>query len=172
MWQIIVGFAVGLITSWVFWQFLLFLKPKFKICPEIAKINDTRSLPNEYRIKVVNLSNRPVINLYARCTIEWKVAIPGGKKSLGSEIPINTEKFPVLGGKDTLRDAFGINPVRYFVLSEDLEGLLAKRGDGSRIVFTLSGTDAKSGSAVTKIAIYGPDDIRPGNFKAGLKCEI
>lgn len=165
--NIAVGIIVGLVTSCIFWRFLLFLKPKVAISPMIARSATTAT---KYSIKVVNRSNRQVINLSARCTFEWKVPIPGGRKSKGTVIDLNTEAFPVLGKRSEIKDAFGINPVRIFVFTfDDLE---QKLNDQSCIVFTLSATDAESGTTVIQSRQYQKDKVEVGEFKAGLKFQI
>ena len=165
--NIAIGIIVGLVTSCIFWRFMLFFKPKVAISPMIAR---SAASVTKYSIKVVNQSNRQVINLSARCTLEKKVPIPGGRKSVGTEIDLNTEAFPVLGAKSEIKDAFGINPVRRFVFYFD--GLEQQLNDQSCIAFTLSATDAESGTTVIQSRQFQKDDIEVGEFKAGLTFKI
>ena len=61
---ILLCFILGIISSYPFWKYLLFLKPRLKISPYILK---GRSLKPEsetiYRLKIFNDSNRPIVNL-------------------------------------------------------------------------------------------------------------
>lgn len=68
MLEVIFGFIFGVLSSWLFWRYLLFLKPNFgtpKFIEEITNENGNK----EYIYRVRNLGKRQIVDISVRVTI-------------------------------------------------------------------------------------------------------
>ena len=167
--NILIGFGLGVAASWFFWRYLRLMKPKVRISSIVAK-GVSRKAPEKtaYRIKIANFGCRQVINLSASWTICELTPVPGGYRSVVKKrLTIPREIIPVLGPKNELDKPSGISPIYVFVTKPkfDVEGIMRK---GARMLFTLSATDAMSGTTVVQRKTYTIDQIEAGDFQRGL----
>jgi len=170
--ETLIGFIGGVLTSWIFWKYLLFLKPKVGISPLVAKgISNDENKHDQtvYRIKVINFGNRQVINLHGRISLTKITEINGGKHRTARRI--RTATISALGPRKAVDDLYGILPVWViaFQTEEALENLI---NDRWKLQFTLSAQDALSGTTVVQTVIYDKHQIVNGNFRGGLSTEL
>jgi hypothetical protein len=162
------GLVPGVFSSWAFWRYLLLLKPKIRISPQVLKgLHPSFPGATVYRIKIINESYRQVIGLEAHARIQTFC----GKHWINlhdTKLRYNTH---CLGGKHTLNDRWGIQPTFSFLLIDE-ENLEAKLSEDARLVFAVSATDALSGTTVVLRQTYRARDVRTGNFEHGLSFAI
>jgi hypothetical protein len=163
--NMVIGLVVGVISSWLFWYFLLLTKPKVSISP-MAVYNEE---DDTIGIRVINNSRRQaadirVLLFLAEIHKPWVSTI--------RTIPLRKDYLFALGGKQNL-GKFWVLPTSTIFGAQggkELMGLLGKSTGGERrLVFTLSATDAISGSKIIQRVTYRLDDIKFGKFSAGAK---
>jgi hypothetical protein len=92
----LVGFVLGVFGSWLFWRFLLVLRPDVRISPHVLKGHDRLDSGKVvYRLKVYNFGRRQVVDLQAQARLveksedrwpvlkEVKLRFDGGVTALG-----------------------------------------------------------------------------------------
>jgi hypothetical protein len=167
----LLSFTLGALTSWLFWRYLLFLKPKVQISPMILK-GQSRKEPSKtvYRIKVINLSKRQAINIAVSASICTTSGTPGidQRRVATRHLTLNFGDLPALGSKTRLGDIWGVAPFFIFWTDEDIEPFLT---EGCRLVFSLSASDALSGTTVVQRIAYRKADIDVGDFCRSLDFE-
>ena len=118
--SIIVGVLSGLVASTVFLYFISRVRPKVNISNTIAKGQSSKG-DTAYRIKVINMTRRSIINVKAQLHLVTLSVVPGGviEKSKAIELrrsdPMEISRFD---RKDTKAEyAFR------FLTYEDLDSL-------------------------------------------------
>ncbi len=164
--EILIGFILGIVGTILFWRFQINIKPKIAISNIIAK-GYSSSNPEKvvYRIKVYNLTNRQIVNISIACSLSYIVNVGNGQRSVGKTLNINPQSIQFLGPKKNWGDPFGLSPVKVFHLT-GLES--AEFSSSKKILFTISATDAESGTTNIIRKIYEPHDVKDGNFEPGL----
>jgi hypothetical protein len=166
------AFLLGFASCWAFWRYLLVMKPEISISPYIAKgwSREERGKV-AYRIKIYNITDTQVINIKAQCLIARLIDIPFGKRKFGKKLQLKNDELLVLGPKSNLGDSWGISPIYVFTFEPeiDIENLMDQ---GEKLIFTLSATDALSGTTVVWRKSYSKEDIKYGDFKWGLEFDI
>ncbi len=170
---IVLGFILGILSSYLFWKYLLSLKPQLKISPYILK---GKSLKYEsdtvYRLKMFNNSNRPIVNFNIKIAIgKIRELNDGSKRSVIDKV-IKNQYWAVLGPKKNIGDHWGLTPVFNitFKSTGELEELLSDKENV--IQLTIICFDGNSGSAFASRTKYEKKDILNGNFSYGLNLNI
>ena len=170
----VISFVLGITVSWLFWRYLLCLKPSLCVCEEVVRAQSRKFPGTEIlKFKVHNCTNRQAIDLFAGCTVTELVNVPGGTRSRVLErLNIVTPSFDALGPKDNLGDHFGLSPIKVFTaqITDTFEKHINRTS--VRLIFTLKASDALSGSTIVIRKSYTSEDIIYGEFKYGLKCDI
>lgn len=169
----VAGFALGIATSWLFWRYMLLLRPSVRVSPIVAK-GHSRKEPHKvaYRFKIANYGRRQAISISLGVTICRLANVPGGQISAVVErLPFNRDTIPVLGPKSKLGDSWGLSPIYTFVSKPDFD-VLALMANDERLLLTLTATDAVSGTTVVTRKVYAVSNIREGDFARGLGFEI
>lgn len=168
------GLILALVTSWLFWRYLLSIKPKVKISNHIAK-GISHHLQEEgqhvYRIKVVNFGKRQVINLTATCTVTELVHVGQGRRRITKKLDFQSNSIPALGSKNDIGNMWSITPV-WVVLIRSKVALEDMLNEDCRIQFTLLATDALSATSIAQRITYKTDHIKDGDFEWGLNFDI
>lgn len=170
----LIGLIFGWITSWLFWKYMLYFKPRVVISAKIAKAPGKLNPDKGWHyLKVVNRTNRQVIGLQAKAEI-YKTLNEGNTLRMvmvGNPIQLGLGSWEVLGGKDSLDDTKGISPIMILAIpeSENLDRLLAS---DDRLDLTLTATDAISQTTSVYFKSYTRHDIVPGEFKRDLSLTI
>ena len=170
--EIVAGFILGIIGTYLFWRFQINIKPKIEISNVIAKgYSHTVADKVVYRIKIFNKSNRQVINISIGCSLSYAVTTTNGERSFGKGLPVKTKNIQFLGPKKNWGDPFGLSPVKIIVIS-DVDELEEELANNKKILFTVSATDAESGSTSVQRVIYELNDIKQGDFESGLFIKV
>jgi hypothetical protein len=171
-----IGFLLGVVGSWLFWRYMLFLKPKVKISKYILRGPNRRNPDSNrpiFRIKVVNTGRRQIVGLEARATIG---EITGNTEGIDRRrvtkkiLPLNSHEVPALGPKRNVGNSWSLRPLIVFWTDEDIDALLTEGGE-RRVVFTLFATDAESGTTKVFQQIYEKQLIKDGDFAVGIDCD-
>lgn len=162
----LVGFVLGVLGSWIFWRFLLFMKPDVRISDVVLKGHDRLDKGQTlYRIKVFNFGSRQVIELQASARLvekrddrwpvkrELKLRFGGG--------------IPTLGRKKDFGDPLLRIPPGFTFVIEGEDCLEAEMNADRRIMFMVSAKDALSGTTVVHRKVYTAADIQTGDFARG-----
>lgn len=167
---IVIGFFLGLVSSWLFWRWQLIIKPEFKISPQVAVIPYQKD-PSKliYQIKISNQSKRSIINMTASLGIH-EVAHDGlgpGRRTV-YKVDINPKSPTYVGPKTRLYNPWSITRVHYYTSKPDnkVANLLT---DNRKLVFTVQATDAQSGTTVLKRVLFESKDLIMGRFEGGRK---
>src|SRR3569623_1715989 len=168
-----VGFMLGLATSWVFWRFMLLLRPDVRVAAMIAK-GHSRKEPDRivYRLKIANYGRRQAINISIGAAICRLADLPGGKIcTVMKRLPFKQSAIPAIGPKTKLGDSWGLSPVYVFVSTPEFD-VPALMANNERLLVTLKATDAISGTTVVTRQAYLLADIKEGDFAWGLGFEV
>jgi hypothetical protein len=169
----ILGFIVGLIATWLFWKYMLVLKPDVSISTQVASELSTKNSGRKtYRFKIRNNGKRQVINVSLVVTICRLIDVPGGKISSKIGTIFTKKNASALAPHSISWSSWEIPPIYIFVATPDfdVEELISQ--PDTRIMATLSTTDAQSGTTHVQRVTYTQHDIIEGNFIKGLGFEI
>ncbi len=168
----VVGFLVGFVTNAVFWKYMLFLRPNVSLSPQVAKGINSENGHTLYRFKIRNNGKRQAVNVSLIVTLCRLKDVPGGRISsnIGTILPI--KNISALAGYSTSWTPWELPPIYIFVakpnfnLDEELDKL------NTRMIATLSVTDAQSGTIHVQRTTYRKDDVVVGDFLKGLSLAI
>ena len=96
LFSVIIGVLSSVIASLIFLSFLTRVRPKLEISDKIAKGKSLTTGDIIYRIKVINKSRRPVINVKAQLHLITPIVIPGGMLLKSKEIPLKRSEVMYL----------------------------------------------------------------------------
>jgi hypothetical protein len=166
----LIGFIVGVVSSWAFWYLMILVKPKILVWHE-AVFNPEK---NSFLVKVRNVRRRQATDIQASLSV---VERKTDKEREGLLLTLHTAQLR----KDSL---FALAPIQdllkawvlrtsYVFVSDDgkiIMDLLREQGDGDRrVVFVISAADGISGTKVVQQVTYKLDDIKYGKFGLGFK---
>lgn len=120
-----------------------------------------------YRIKLINYSNRQVVELNAEA---WIVEKRNNRWTPVTKLKLEYDgELPALGRHKDYGDvSLGISPI--FCMNIKEENLESKVNEENRkLNFTLSAKDALSGTAVVHRQIYSRKNIQEGDFELGFE---
>ena len=169
-----ISFVLGVAVSWLFWRYLLYLKPSLHISEQVAR-SPSRKYPGKeiLKFKIYNCTNRQAINLFVGCTISELANVPDGTRSRVIErLNVVIASFDCLGPKSNLGEKFGLSPVKVYTaqITDTFEQHI--HGASARLILTLKASDAVSGSTIVVRKAYTSADVVRGEFRYGLTCDI
>lgn len=167
----IIGLIVGLLTSYTFLRWQLFVKPNVSISPVV--IYSTKKCT--FRIKIANESKRQVTAIQVKLSILKRTQYDNRAVQLVvRHLPLKSEDAFVLTGRRKHKDPWGLLYARTFETQSDNEAfamLLSPAGEERRIVLTMEAVDAISGTKVVQKVIYRHEDVVV-DAKFGKKFEM
>lgn len=169
----IAGLIIGVATSWMFWRYLLWVKPKVVLSPKVSVTFDRTKGKKVYRFKIVNTGRHQAINITLRAWVADLMKVPGGEVSRAIyEMPINNSQTATLNPEKDVKRPWGLTS-ETTLRSEpdrDIEGML--EDCNTIIMVTLRVSDAISGTTIVQQRTYSRADIVRGMFKIGRSFEI
>tara|TARA_R110002020_G_scaffold274311_7_gene489442 strand:+ start:179 stop:739 length:561 start_codon:yes stop_codon:yes gene_type:complete len=177
--QILISAGVGIISSlmaaYLYFKFSYSLKPKIEISDYISRWKTSNGIKN-YSIKIVNRSNRNVMNVSAQffSVKQVKVLSENGKDvdriNEYSTIELVRSNIMELKGKNS-KDKFAPYEFRFSTLT-DLDTLLNSNAD-AHLKIEIYCQDAKTSFGKVFSQNYsGTNKIKKGPFKSNHSLEI
>jgi hypothetical protein len=164
----LLGFIVGILSSWALWYYLLNIKPKIEISPNIAYNPRNGTL----HVKIRNARRRQVTDIQTSLAVVERK--PDGRLLTLHVARLKRDTLFVLAPIQELKVSWGLPATFVFSTEEGRLMLeqLERDGEGERrIVFVISATDALSGSKVVKQVTFVSDDIKMGRFGLDFTIE-
>lgn len=171
--SIILGLAVGIISSFMFWGGQRLVKPSVSIASKIAITKDEKTGKRAYRFKVRNNGKNQVVDITFKAWICELSSVPGGNISSGVEIfPINNSNTVTLAPCGKSERPWGLTEETTFrsLPNFDVEDMLADTN--RKIMVTMRCSDSVSGTTVVQQKIFTAEDIKEGQFEFGQGMEI
>jgi hypothetical protein len=164
----LLGFVVGILSSWALWYYLLHVKPKIEISPNIAYNPRNGTL----HVKVRNAKRRQVTDIQSSLAVVERR--PDGRLLTLHVARLKRDTLFVLAPIQELNISWGL-PATFVFSTEDGKLMLerlAEKGEGERrIVFVISATDGLSGSKVVRQVSFRMENIRYGRFGLDFTIE-
>ncbi len=167
---IVVGVLASLLASLIFLYFLIRLKPNIEISPSISK-GISKNGDTSYRIKIINKSSRPAINLRAELLIRTKRNVPNGVIVNNHSLKLKTDQMFEISKFNLSDNTAGY--AKRFVCTENIEEIW-NDDNSSYLLFRLIATDPVSGiQKVFKKSYYTQrTDIKAGSHHYGNSFDI
>ncbi len=165
----IVGFVVGILSSYIFWLALALTKPKILISPFAVFYPTDGSL----RIKIINNSRRQVVDIKVYVAVDE--IISGKRKTIHIPVLKSDNRFALEGSHKDKDIQWGLPSSTVFVIYDGkqiLDLLNPSNKLERRLLFTLSATDAISNSKSVQRVSYRHSDIEHGEFYGGLIFKV
>lgn len=185
------GVTAGVLSSFIFWWLLRLRRPQLRFGPHLArgfsKVHHAKSdtegdAPQKkivYRVKLLNVSNRSVVNLRARCMITYMDKHAGGEpRRQNVLLQLSNHETFALGPHRNSTDMFAITP--WWVLmvvgtqkepdKRSIEQLMQK--PEARFQVTISAADEVSGVVKVVRYSYSYNEFEDGDFVSGRTFEI
>jgi hypothetical protein len=162
----IIGFLIGLFSSWLFWYTLILAKPHIVISPYAAYNQRKGSL----LIKIMNKGTRQATDIQAQLSLVQLA--PSGRFFTRHQAKLRLAELPALAPIKESDRPWGIRTAFVFATDEGelLIKLLTSQGNGEkRLVFTLAATDGLSGTKLVQQVAYRTEDIQYGHFGKWLE---
>ena len=164
---VLIGILSSIIASILFLWFLTKIRPQLEISDQIAK---ERSLEGKtiYKIKVINKTSHPIINIKAQLLLVTPTVVPGG-------ILMETKKIPLKKSEVMYIEKFDRSDeeAKYafrFVTYEDIENIWE---NNKELLFRIMATHSVSGfTKVFEKKYYNKKSIKEGEFKIGEEMDI
>jgi hypothetical protein len=164
----LLGFVVGILSSWALWYYLLHVKPKIEISPNIAYNPRNGTL----HVKVRNARRRQVTDIQASLAVVERK--PDGRLLTLHIARLKRDALFVLAPIQELKLSWSL-PATFVFSTEDGKRMLeqmAEKGEGERrIVFVISATDGLSGSKVVRQVSFRMENIKHGRFGLDFAIE-
>ena len=157
----LIGFSVGLISSWSFLYILILAKPRIEISEQIIFNEKKGSL----LIKVLNRERRQATDIQASLSLVERD--DKGRFFTIHHAQLRKDSLMALAPVKESHKPWGIRTAYVFATDEGVEVLnkFSSNSKGTkRIVFTLSATDGLSNTKVVQQIDYRFEDIRRGRF--------
>ena len=138
----IIGVLSGIIASLVFFHLLTRIRPKLQISDKIAKKKSSGTSEVAYKIKVINKTHHPIINVKAQLHLVTPVVVPGGILLKTREIPLKRNEILCIEKFDS-NDEQAKYAFR-FVTYENIDDIW-KEDEKSFLRFRVIATDSFSG---------------------------
>lgn len=166
----IIGFFLGVFSSAAFWYLLVRVRPRFEVAPEAAYDPVTKNLG----VKIMNVGGRQIANVEVRLASVTRTS--ENRLVTGMIANLKWPTILALGTRKFFNAEWGL-PATYTIVplnGEELYGEVVSppQGGERRLLFTISGRDAFSGTIVVRRVSYAPDAIKPGWYRHGLFFEI
>lgn len=168
-----VGFALGVFGSWIFWKYLLWVKPSVELSKNVSVSTDSNTGEKTYRVKIINVGRNQVIDISLKAWVVTLMELHGGKVSTAVyEMPVRNSPTMTLNPEKQVKRPWGITSEAYIrsTPDEDIERMLEEKN--TKLMVTFRASDALSGSTVVQQVVYSRADIVPGMFKMGRSFDI
>ncbi|MBO0797500.1 MAG: hypothetical protein J2P31_01640, partial [Blastocatellia bacterium] len=157
----LLGFLVGLLSSWALWYYLLHIKPKIEISPNLAYNPKNGTL----HVKVRNGRRRQVTDIRSSLAVVERK--PNGRLLTLHIARLKRDTLFVLAPIQELKVPWGL-PATFVFSTDDGKVMLEKleeQADGERrIIFVISATDGLSGAKIVRQVSFRPENIKQGIF--------
>jgi hypothetical protein len=164
----LLGFIIGILSSWALWYYLLHVKPKIEISPNIAYNPRNGTL----HVKVRNARRRQVTDIQSSLAVVERK--PDGRLLTLHIARLKRDALFVLAPIQELKNSWSL-PATFVFSTEDGKRMLeqlAEKGEGERrIVFVISATDGLSGSKVVQQVSFRMENIVHGRFGLDFTIE-
>jgi len=167
---VVIGVLSSVIASLIFLSFLTRIRPKLEISDQIAKGKSLTTEDIIYKIKVINKTRRPIINVKAQLHLVTPIVVPGGILLKSKEIPLKRSEVMYI-------EKFGPNDeqAKYafrFTTYEKIEDIW-KDDRQSFLRFRIIATDSISGFTKAFSKDYHTKNlIKEGEFEFGNSIGI
>jgi hypothetical protein len=155
------GFVVGILSSWALWYYLLNVKPKIEISPNIAYNPRNGTL----HVKVRNARRRQVTDIQSSLAVVERK--PDGRLLTIHIARLKRDTLFVLAPIQELQTPWSL-PATFVFSTEDGKLMLeqlSQKGEGERrVIFVISATDGLSGSKVVQQVSFSMENIKWGRF--------
>jgi hypothetical protein len=162
----VIGFLVGILSSWLFWYALLLAKPKIVISKNIVINRKKGSL----LVKVINRGRRQATDIQASLALVERDN--SGRFFTIHNAQLRKDLLLALAPVQESHKPWGLRTAFVFATDEGVQMLeelsIVNRGE-RRIVFTLSATDGLSGTKIVQQTAYRLEDVRSGRFGVWLE---
>lgn len=138
---ILTGVFSSIAASALFLWYLIKMRPNIEISPCIAMTKEEGGKP-VYRLKIVNRTPRPIINVHCQLLVTQGRTVPGGIMLTGKQIKLTQDhvfQIPKFDVKE--KDA---HYARRFICREDIDSLWQDES-GSYLRFVIMATDSFTG---------------------------
>ncbi len=167
---VIIGILSSLAASLMFLLFLTRIRPKIIISDQISKGIGSRG-ERVYRIKIINKTHRPIINVKAQLHLMTPTVTPGGIIMKSKEIPLKRSEIMQISKFDVKDKTAGY--AFRFLTYENIEDLW-QEDTRSFLRFRIYATDSLSGFSRVFSKDYHTkrNSIKEGDFVFGSSLEI
>lgn len=157
----LIGLVVGLLGSYVFWRYMIIVRPKIKISPFVLYSPKSK----RFFIRVMNFGRRQVTDIQVRLLLSERINEGEGAVTIGRYVPkLRRDSLFALGVRRDYGNLWKYSPVHNFSTDDDEQELLEKflkPSDGDkRLEFQMLASDALSGTTVAYSTVYSPKDIK------------
>lgn len=168
--NLILGFLVGILSSYAFWAALSVVKPNIEISPFVVFDPKNGSM----RVRIRNKGRRQAVDIKVLAGVD-EVMPNKFRRSVHKPSLRNDYRFALEPKHKDMDLNWGLPTVTTFVIPEGqhvLDLLAPSQGLERRLLFTLSATDALSGAKVVQRVSYTYQDIKQGEFQDGFGFEV
>lgn len=165
-----VGVVAGLLASYMFFYFLTFKRPSVAVSPRISRTADERSGEQRIRIKVINRTRAPLVDIHAQLHVRYRA--PGGYQR-AIDVPLRRAD-PLVIPKYSRRSreheyAYRFASLKY---SEVLAAHEHIQGEEVTLRFRMVCRHLVTGTGTWVEGHYAPEDIVDGEFMLGNTFQI
>jgi hypothetical protein len=165
----IIGFVIGILSSWVFWYFLLLIKPNVQISNIVNYLPEKKA----FQIKIINKGKRQVVDVQADLFIAERPMVGNSFKMISLyRFKFKRDSVTALAPIQDLEKPWKLLTATTFTTEPNEDALnlmLSPSQYEKRLVFTLSASDGLSGSKVIQRVAFRAKDIRQGRWAKGLE---
>lgn len=170
---LVVGFALGVLGSWLFWKYLLWIRPNVSIAPKIAISRDKQTGKRVYRFKILNNGKHQVKDVTLGAWVCDLMTVPGGQVSRSLYVfPLNNSETVSLAPNGNADRPWGLTPEVIFRSAPDFDVESLLDDPEKRVLITLRVSDALSGTTVVQQFTFTKDDLVWGHFRVGDSFQI
>jgi hypothetical protein len=166
---IIIGVLSSIVASLIFLLFLSSVKPKIIISEQIAKSKSSKG-ELVYKIKVINKTRRPIMDIRASLHIVTLTVIPGGSLRETKEILLKRSEIMGLEKFDK-KDKEG-NYAFNFLTYEDIENIWDDTHSYLRFRIYAIDSLSRFGKVFIKDYYTKRNVIKGGEFEAGESLKV
>lgn len=167
---LILGFFVGIFSSFAFWYALALMKPRITLSPFAVFYPQDGSL----RVRIINKNRRQAVDIKVRLVVD-EITQDGSRKTIYIPKLKSDYRFALEPKNKDMEKMWGLPTATTFIAYDGkkiLDLLESSNELERRLLFTLSAADALSGSKIVQRNSYSYDNIRHGKFCSGLEFEV
>ena len=165
--EVLLGFILGTLSTWLFWRYMLLLKPNISI-PEYVIEEVNLKEEKEFIYRTRNLGKRQVIDISVKATIcEHTGTGEEYPHRLVHKLKLDLDSANVLYPKEKTTKPWGLPNYRGFHIQQIDESTGNKvnitkllENKQRRLIITVRSTDSISGTVVITRTLYTNDKIK------------